>query len=176
MNMDAKIEKFGKFEDGDTLVIQRWLPGTADRLWKYITESDLRRKWLASGEMPPAAGGAFELVWRNDELSAKGDHRPEGFPEEQRMPTFVVAISPPNLLTIAWGNGTVTFELQEKDGRTLLTLTHRGLTDKGARTMIAAGWHMHLDILGAELAGQDPDSFWAGWRRLREEYAGRIAS
>lgn len=176
MTNRTKAEDFGTIKGGDTLKIQRWMPGPAERLWKYITDSELRRKWLASGDLPLAAGGAFELVWRNDKLSADGDPRPEGFPEVQRMSTHVVAIDPPHLLTIAWGGGSVTFELEEKDGRTRLTLTHRGLTDPGARIMIASGWHMHLDILRADIAGEKPGSFWSGWRRLRAEYADRLSA
>lgn len=176
MTKQADTEEFGAFDGDNTLVLQRWLPGRAERLWRYITDSDLRRKWLAAGDMPAAAGAAFELVWRNDTLSVDADKRPDGFPEEQRMASHVVAINPPYSLTIAWGAGTVTFDLKEKGDRTLLTLTHRGLTDPAARVMTAAGWHMHLDILVARAAGTEPGSFWSGWQRLRQEYAARLTA
>jgi uncharacterized protein YndB with AHSA1/START domain len=90
------------------------------------------------------------------------------------MQSRVIAVDPMRLLTIAWGKGDVTFELKEKGDKVLLTLTHRGLDDRGARTMIAAGWHMHLDILAAEASGTDAPSFWSGWVKLREAYEQRL--
>jgi hypothetical protein len=40
--------------------------------------------------------------------------------------------------------------------------------------MIAPGWHMHLDILVAELSGAQPPSFWSGWAQLQDVYDGRF--
>ncbi len=34
-----------------TLKIKGLLPGPIEGIWAYLTESDLRRQWLASGEM-----------------------------------------------------------------------------------------------------------------------------
>ena len=62
-------------QDATTLTLQRLLPGTPERVWAYLTESDLRRRWLAAGSMQPAVKTAFELVWRNDELSASASER-----------------------------------------------------------------------------------------------------
>lgn len=171
---DQDSDDYAVMETASTLVIRRWLPGPAERIWRYLTDSDLRRKWLAAGEMAQVPGAALELVWRNDELSASDDARPEGFAEEQRMDSRVIAIEPMRLLTIAWGKGDVTFALRDEGDRVLLTLTHRGLDQAEARLMTAAGWHMHLDILGAEAAGEPPASFWSGWLRLRGDYAARL--
>ena len=174
MKDHAPVDDFGSLAEPTTLVIQRWLPGPVERIWQYLADSDHRAKWLAAGEMALAPGAAMELVWRNDRLSARSDPRPAGFPEEQRMESHVIAVDPPRSLTIAWGNGDVTFELAPRGDRVLLTLTHRGLDDRGARTMIAAGWHMHLDILRAELTGAEADSFWSGWTQLRQAYETRL--
>jgi hypothetical protein len=67
----------------------------------------------------------------------------------------------------------VTFELAERGDRVLLTVTHRGLEDPSTRA-IAAGWHMHLDILVAELSGARRPSFWSGWTSLRAAYDERL--
>ncbi len=129
MNVDTKIEEFASLRDGTTLVIQRWLPGPVERIWNYLTDSDLRRKWLAAGDMTLTPGAEFELIWRNDELSDASDPRPAGFAEEQRMDSRIIAVEPPRLLTYAWGKGDVTFELEPRGDKVLLTLTHRGLDD-----------------------------------------------
>ena len=176
MNVDTKIEEFASLRDGTTLVIQRWLPGPVERIWNYLTDSDLRRKWLAAGDMTLTPGGGFELIWRNDELSDASDPRPAGFAEEQRMESRMIAVEPPRLLTYAWGKGDVTFELEPRGDKVLLTLTHRGLDDPSMRDMTASGWHMHLEILGARVAGRDAASFWSGWTRLHQTYRARLAS
>ena len=68
----------GTLVEPTVLVIQRWLPGPIERVWAYLTQSELRRQWLASGEMPLEADAPFELVWRNDELSDPPGVRPDG--------------------------------------------------------------------------------------------------
>ena len=42
--------------------------------------------------------------------------------------------------------------------------------------MVAAGWHMHLDVLVARATGQEPMPFWDGWNRLKEAYDPAAAS
>lgn len=174
MTLQETVDPFAQWREGATLVIQRWLPGPAERIWQYLTDSDLRRQWLAAGDMTLAPGAPLELVWRNDDLSHGDDPRPDGFSGEHRMQSHVIAADPPRLLSFTWGQGAVTFELREKGDRVLLTVTHTGLDDGGARTMIAAGWHMHLDILGAVAMDRPAASFWSGWTALRATYRDRL--
>jgi uncharacterized protein YndB with AHSA1/START domain len=171
MQMDTTEGNPARMVEGNTLVIQRWLPGPADRVWRYLVDGEKRRKWLAAGEMELAAGAVFELVWRNDDLSAATDPRPEGFPEVQRLQSRVVAVDPPKRLVIGWGAGEVSFELDDRGERVLLTVRHSGLSAGPVRAEIAGGWHMHLDILADRLSDRAPASFWAGWARLRDQYA-----
>jgi uncharacterized protein YndB with AHSA1/START domain len=174
MTRHDDIDAFATLTGGSTLVIQRWLPGPVERVWRYLTDSDLRQRWLASGTMELTAGAPLELVWRNDELSDADDPRPGEFAEEERMLSRVIEVDPMRMLRIAWGKGDVTFTLQEQAERVLLTVTHRGLHDRGERRVTAPGWHMHLDILVAELSGARPPSFWSGWKRLGDAYDGRF--
>lgn len=174
MTLRDDIDGFATMTDASTLVIQRWLPGPAERVWRYLTDSDLRRKWLASGDMALVPGSPLELVWRNDALSDADDSRPDGFSETERMQSRVIDLEPMRMLKIAWGKGDVTFILQEQGGRVLLTLTHRGIDDRTERGLIAPGWHTHLDILVADLSGAQRPSFWSGWTRLRALYDSRF--
>ncbi len=115
MNELAPVDTYGTLSEPATLTIRRLLPGPIDRVWAYLTESDLRRRWLASGTMELRAGAPCELVWRNDELSEPPARRPAGFAEENRMQSRIVEVEPPHRLTIAWdGSGDVTFELQRQ--------------------------------------------------------------
>jgi len=68
----ATQDAYGVLTEPTTLKIQRLLPGPIDRVWAYLTQSDLRRQWLAAGEMEMNVGTPFEFVWRNDELSGAG--------------------------------------------------------------------------------------------------------
>jgi uncharacterized protein YndB with AHSA1/START domain len=175
MNKPVRAEDFGTIKDLETLTIQRVLPGPIDRVWSYLIDSDLRRKWLAAGEMELHADAPFEFVWRNDELTTPPGKRPEGFAAEQHMQSRIIKVDPPRKLVIAWGaDGDVSFELSPKGDRVLLTLIHRRLGDRSNASMFGAGWHMHLDILAARMSGGDTEPFWDGWSRLRQEYDRRI--
>ena len=175
MNQRATPDAFGTLIEPATLKIQRLLPGPIERIWAYLTDSDLRRKWLASGEMQMKVGAPFELVWRNNELTDPPGERPPGFSGEHRMESRIVEVDPPHKLTFTWGeSGEVTFELAPAGERVLLTVIHRRLPDRNMTLMVGAGWHMHLDILVARATNTEPEPFWDGWSRLKKEYDRRV--
>jgi uncharacterized protein YndB with AHSA1/START domain len=162
---------YGKLIEPTTLRIQRLLPGTVERVWAFLTDSDLRRKWLAAGDMELRQGAPFEFVWRNDELTSPPGHRPAGFAAEERMQSSIIEIDPPRKLTIGWGSeGEVTFELAPTGQRVLLTIVHRRLAERGTRLNVSAGWHAHVDILAAAMAGEPPAPFWDNWVSLKKDY------
>jgi uncharacterized protein YndB with AHSA1/START domain len=165
---------YGSLIEPATFKIQRVLPGSIDRVWAYLTKGDLRRQWLAAGDMDLKVGAEFELVWRNDQLTSPPGQRPAGFADEQRMQSRVTELDPPRRLTFLWGAGDVTFELEPQGRVVLLTLTHRRLPDRAMTLMVGAGWHIHLDILAAHMRGTVPEPFWDGWSRLKSDYDQRI--
>jgi uncharacterized protein YndB with AHSA1/START domain len=172
MNELTHPDVYGKLVEPATLEIRRLLPGTVERVWAYLTESELRRKWLASGEMEMKVGAPFELVWRNDELAAEPGERPDNFGEEERMTSRIIELDPPHRLTIGWGaEGEVTMLLAPSGNRVLLTIIHKRLPDRTTMLNVAAGWHTHLDMLAEVAAGTRPTrSFWDTWRRLKDDY------
>jgi uncharacterized protein YndB with AHSA1/START domain len=120
-------------------------------------------------------GAPFELVWRNDELTDPPGRRPTGFSEEHRMQCRITALDPPRRLAFAWqGSGDVSFELEPRGDKVLLTVIHRRLPDRPTKLKVGAGWHMHLDLLVARTTRQEPEPFWDGWSRLKGEYDRRI--
>ncbi|MFK3776788.1 SRPBCC family protein [Agrobacterium sp. NPDC089420] len=170
-------DAYGRLAEPSTLKIERLLPGPIERVWAYLTQSDLRRRWLASGEMRLAPDAPFELVWRNDELSNPPGHRPEGFSEEEKMASRIIAVVPPHCLVFSWGDGgEVSIELQALGKDVLLTLVHQRLVDRKTRLDVSSGWHAHLDILAARLLEREPGPFWDAWLLLRKEYEQRIPS
>src|SRR5687767_12761356 len=136
----AMLDSYGVLTEPATLTIQRLLPGPIERVWAYLTESDLRRQWLAAGQMEMKAGASFELVWRNAELNNPPSQRPAGLPEEHSMHSRITELDPPRKLAIAWGrSGGVSFELEPKGKKVLLTLIHRRLPDRETLLKVAAG-------------------------------------
>lgn len=177
MTTTAFNDQPGTLADGGTLRLQRRLPGTPERVWAYLTDSDLRRQWLAAGTMNLAPGASFELVWRNDELSASAAERPDGFSAESRATCRFIEVDPPRRMRYLWPDvGEVCFELEPAGDGVLLTLTHRQLSGERLILNVCAGWHAHLALLVAHLEGQAPPSLWATWKRLRSAYAGRAAT
>jgi uncharacterized protein YndB with AHSA1/START domain len=177
MNNVATVDAYGVLIEPTTLKIQRVLPGPIERVWAYLTDSDLRRKWLASGEMEMKVGGTCEFTWRNDELNNPPSKRPAGHSAEHSMVVHITEFDPPRKLAITWGStGGVTFELEPRGNNVLLTLIHHRVTDPKTRLSVSAGWHMHLDVLVARTRGEEPPPFWDGWLRLREEYERRFSA
>jgi uncharacterized protein YndB with AHSA1/START domain len=164
-------DQHGVLAPDRSLRIQRRLPGPIERVWSYLTESDLRRQWLASGTMPLQPGASFELVWRNDELSNAAAERPEGFPAESRADCQFIEVEPPRRMRYIWpGVGEVTMELEADGAGVMLTLTHRQLVGERLILNVCAGWHAHLALLVARLEHRQAPSLWATWKQVRIEY------
>jgi uncharacterized protein YndB with AHSA1/START domain len=172
---DTTPSAYGELTGPTTLTIQRLLPGPIERVWAYLTESDLRKQWLASGVMQMSAGAAFEFVWRNDELTDPPAKRPAGFDAEYRMQSKIIEVDPPRKLVFTWApDGEVTFELNPQGSKVLLTVIHRRISDRPNTLKVSAGWHTHLDILAARLGGEEPQPFWDVWQRLHSDYDKRL--
>jgi uncharacterized protein YndB with AHSA1/START domain len=175
MNHLATPSAYGTLTEPTTLTIQRHLPGPIERAWAYLVESDLRRQWLAAGDMPTTPGESFTLTWRNDELTNPPGTRPEGMSAEHSATCELATYDPPNTLAFQFGpHGLVTITLEAAGTRILLTLTHARLLNRNTTLNVSAGWHMHLDLLVARTAETEPQPFWDGWARLKTEYTNRL--
>jgi uncharacterized protein YndB with AHSA1/START domain len=161
----------------------RTLPGPIERVWAFLTESEKRRRWLASGGMELRPGGRMELNFLHKELAG------EDVPERHRdmesghhSTGEVVEATPPTRLVFLWheddgGATEVTFELTAlggPDDRVRLELTHRNLASRKDMISVASGWHAHLNVLEDVLAGRPPRPFWPAHEAAEKEYAGRI--
>src|SRR5919107_774188 len=83
----------------DAIRIERVLPGPRERVWRYLTEPELRRRWLAAGAFDLAPGGAVELVFRNNDLTRDDDPPPAGYAsygDESRLGGTILACEPPS--------------------------------------------------------------------------------
>jgi uncharacterized protein YndB with AHSA1/START domain len=160
---------------------ERLLPAPIEKVWDYLTRSELRAKWLAGGEMELRPGGRVAFRFRNSDLSPDQEETPERYRkyEEAEMQGEVIRAEPPHLLVHSWFEteappSEVTYELAERGGQTLLTLTHRKLASRDLMLGVSGGWHTHLYILEDVLAGRPARPFWSTHARAEEEYESLI--
>jgi uncharacterized protein YndB with AHSA1/START domain len=166
---------YGALVEPTTLRIERLMPGPVDRIWRYLVDSDKRRRWLAAGEMPMTEGASFELTWRNDELTDPPGERPDGFGAEHSMVSRMLAIDPPHRLAFTFGTQSeVEITLEPAGASVRLILIHRRVPDRSFLLNVSAGWHAHLDLLVAAARDERPAAFWDQFRRLKSEYDARL--
>lgn len=170
----AEPDVYGILTEPATLKIERLLPGPIERVWEYLTRSDLRRQWLASGDMQMQKGSAFTLTWRNAELTENVGNRPADFGEEHSMDSTITELDAPIRLAFTWGQGEVTMDLEQRGEKVLLTITHARVSSPEMLLSVSAGWHSHLDVLADKLSGRTPEPFWDAYQRNKAEYVKRL--
>lgn len=161
----------------DTLRMERLLDAPVETVWRWLVEPELRALWFAGGSALTRADQEFELVFDHDNLSSDDVPYPakyaagKGAVGRERVEIF----EPPYRLAFSWDGGdegTALFELSDAgEGRTRLVLTHRGITGPAPMANFGGGWHSHLAVLQAKLAGGSVRDFWA----LHAESAAAVA-
>lgn len=173
------MSDYGERTAPGTVRLMRVLPGPIERVWAHLTESDKRARWFAAGEMELRVGGKVMLRFDHASLSAEKEtparwKSAEGHVSHGR----VTRCEPPRLLAFRWGEGEdaseVTFELTPRGGDVVLVLTHRRLPTRDEVVGVAGGWHAHLAVLRAVLAGAEPPPFWSLVTELDAVYRSRM--
>ena len=164
----------------DTVRIERLLPGPIDRVWRYLTDSELRGTWFCAGVMDTQPGGAFVQQFHNSNLTGHDGTPPAKYAThggEFEQTGRVLAYEPPHRLAFTMGSADsaseVEFTLTPTGDQVLLVVTHRRLASRDAVLSVSGGWHSHLAILIARLQGTEPEGFWPMHTRLEGEYAQR---
>jgi uncharacterized protein YndB with AHSA1/START domain len=173
------MDPYGKIIAPDTIRFERLLPGPIERVWAYLTESDKRAKWLASGAMDLRVGGETELFWLHKNLDTVHDEAPERYANGHKMKAKITRCEPPHVLGFSWGAraealSEVVFELSERGKDVLLVLTHQRLPNRKDLLGVSGGWHTHLDVLVEHLNGRTAPAVWARSAALDAEYADRL--
>jgi len=168
-NTPPAADDFGTVVDAQTVRFVRDLPGPIERVWDYLTKAELTATWLYGNEIPSTVGEEFGSSWEGE-----GDE--PGGVIRFRVRTY----DPPRVLEYDWvevpsPTGTITdshvrFELEPIGDRVRLTLTHRALPAHAFES-VAAGWHAHLDVLRAVLAGVDGPDAETRYETLKDGYA-----
>ncbi|GHJ06327.1 hypothetical protein TPA0907_06940 [Micromonospora humidisoli] len=152
----------------------------ADGRWTLRFVRELRhppqRVWAALTDPAQLAGWAPFLADRD--LGTPGDvvlTLVDGDTTDAQ-PATVRRAEAPRLLEHTWGGDLLRWELTPTADGTRLTLWHT-VADRGTLPMVAAGWHLCVDVADRLLAG-DPvgpvrgrAALDHGWAQLRDAYA-----
>ena len=177
----AIFGEYGTSPEAATVRLERVLPGPIERVWAYLTDSEKRGKWFASGPMDLRPGGKVEFHSHNSELVPGSGPPPEKYKDFEGMVSYgtVTRCEPPNVLSFLWGEGPedeseVTFELTEHGEQVFMALTHRRLRNRTEMIGVASGWHVHVGIVIDLLNGREPKPFWPSLEKLEVEYDKRL--
>ena len=149
------------FEDSATVRFDRTITAPIDLVWEALTNEDILTEWLASCRFNATLGGEVHI----------------DFGEGQTVDGHITIIEPPHRLEYTWTftgepDSILLFELEGTDaGGTRLVLEHRTLPADQAPGY-GAGWHAHLDMLGARLEGDSPIDWDQRFNAVLGEYAG----
>jgi uncharacterized protein YndB with AHSA1/START domain len=170
-------EEFGVVTGSETLRLERLLPGPIERVWAYLTDSEKRGKWFASGPMDLRIGGKAEFLFDHSTLSAEKT-APDRFKHdgELRFPCRITRCEPPRVL--AWVDvpdtgSEVTFELAPRGKMVVLAVINR-LRSRAELVDTASAWHAHLGVLVDQVEGRTPRGFWSAYLSAEAEYKKRI--
>ena len=112
----APVEKIGR----DTIRLERVLDAPPEKVWRYLTEAELRNQWFMGGT-DATPGGEFDLLNDHDNLSEEDVPYPDDYApyKGKTWSEKVLRFDPPRLLETTFQsgkNGTVTYELFPEGG------------------------------------------------------------
>ena len=140
--------------DGTTsLRFERELAGSAERVWRALTESDQLRHWMPCDIVGPREAGAEVGAPFWDDVITKYSI------ENAVLAGRIVTWDPPSTFAWEWDDELLTFSLEPNAAGTHLVLT----VDLGNKSpevhQVAAGYHICLDQLCALVDTDDPPPF-----------------
>ena len=149
-----------------TLRFQRLLRHPPEAVWDALTDPEQLKKWfMTTATIDPRAGGSVDMVSGTARFHWKGR---------------ILAWDPPRVYEYEWkvdpraelprGEDTVVrWELEPRNGGTLLTLTHRNLT-RATALGFAPGTHAFIDRLDAQLAGDKLPDWMGRYQEVKHAY------
>ncbi|MEM7328151.1 MAG: SRPBCC family protein [Pseudomonadota bacterium] len=162
------------------LEIFRDLPGPIERVWDYLTQSELRQKWLCAGQVSSEPGGEIVFDFDHTRLSqhpTPASHEGGG---DHHMIGVVRVYDKPHHLAFSWPSAEadapteVVIKLTETANGVRLHLRHEKLITDEYKSGASAGWHVHLDILGDVIDGAVGRDFWEHFLSLEQTYKQRL--
>lgn len=172
---------FVTYPQPTVLEIFRDLPGPIDRVWDYLTKSDLRQKWLCAGDVSSDVGGEIVFDFDHSRLSKRPTPQSHQGSGDQHMTGIVRVFDPPHHLAFSWPSAEaeapteVVIRLTETEHGVRLHLRHEKLSTDAYKSGASTGWHTHLDILEDLLNDRAARDFWEHFLALEKAYQQRLA-
>jgi uncharacterized protein YndB with AHSA1/START domain len=129
---------------------ERVLPGSAEQVWAHLTDCGKLAAWYGEdGRIEPREGGAVRLSGGHIRgvVTQWKPHRKLAYTWNVFSPGEDESPYPESYLTL---------ELEPRGDEILLTLTHLPILGR-FEGQNAMGWHTYLDMLGAVIAGREPE-------------------
>lgn len=173
------MNKYGERIDQTTVRFERLLPGPIERVWAYLVDPQKRMQWFCAGDFDLKPGGKAEFHFDHRRLTdEKPPKKYENHGGEIKFDGTIIDATPPHLLVFDWPEETgentrVRIELVKNGDKVKLTLTHSRLEKRETLLSVSGGWHIHLDLLEAALAGTQGPPFWSTIVKLEAEYVRR---
>ncbi|HZQ00507.1 MAG TPA: SRPBCC family protein [Reyranella sp.] len=174
---------YGKLVSPTEVRFERLLPGPIETVWAFITDSEKRGEWFASGPMELRVGAKFTLRFKHSSLSPNKAPAPERFREMDKTghewTGEITEVDPPRRLAFFSNDSEVVFDLKpvkdaKGEDKVLLILTHRRLPNREMVVGVMGGWHSHLAVLVDKAHGRTPPAFWDIWRANDGVYDKRV--
>jgi uncharacterized protein YndB with AHSA1/START domain len=144
-------------DDEVTVRFTRRLSHPPAKVWRALTQPEHLAAWFPTtveGDLAP--GATLRYNFRDMDLP--------GFDGT------VLACEPPRLLEFSWGDERLRFELTPAGQDTLLSFS-ASFAELGRAARDAAGWHVCLDVLACDLAGETaPWKQDDRWRQVNGHY------
>jgi len=168
------MAELGRIISKDTVRFERWFDLPVEQVWDYLTTPNGLAAWLMPCDEGIREGALVEL--RGEAPDPQGNiHTNIGVVSEyvrNRVLAYSWFEAVSNAATF------VRFELEQRDGRVLLTLTHSGI-DPDWMPLVGAGWHTCFERLATAIqTGQSPsfESFMPQFQELIGKYTIAIAA
>ncbi|RDI63841.1 SRPBCC family protein [Nocardia pseudobrasiliensis] len=150
-----------------SLAFTREFPQRPEAVWSALTEPDELREWAPyTADRPLTSPGPVTLIMLDGDTN-------------QELPGRISRAERPTLLEYTWADQALCWALTETSTGTRLRLTHQ-LPDRAQGAMMAAGWHLCLDVAALLLAGTPigpivgPKALDYGWRDLNRQYSAEL--
>jgi uncharacterized protein YndB with AHSA1/START domain len=136
---------------------ERHLDHPVDKVWAALTDPGELIGWLAEADVDLVEGGRVVLRWQNTDDQGN----------RAVMHATITRLDAPRLIEYEGDiHGTLRWELsEERDGCLLRLTVVTSEVPEEARSLVLAGWHIHLEHLEDMLGGRPVE-----WSRWDEEH------
>ena len=130
-----------------SLVIEREMPHTAEKIWRALTEGQLIEQWLMKNDFEPSVGHRFQFRFTPVQNW-------DGIIESQ-----VLVVEPHSRLVYSWGSlgleSVVTWTLTPTEGGTHVRMEHSGFPSEESASYKGAkyGWTNFINGLDRVVGG-----------------------